>query len=354
MTSTKVKTLLLILLICLLTGMLLALGSPEVLSAGITALSGPTQEAQDRQLAEAQATETTAAASATPSAQTATPAATKTALAAVTATPDGDGWFSAVETVYVSPGQDHWDYSSLTLGIEIKKVVLQQPVPLVYYTAEVFTKEEQPLRPCFAGDDTSGKTRLLAAEIACQHQAVLAVTADGFTTARYQKGTVIRMGKLVFEKGKADTLAILPDGALGIFSPEEATAESLLAMGVQNTYSYGPMLIRGGALNDAIGQCRGFARSARAGIGMIEPGHYVIIVVDGCDDDHSVGVTLSEFTALFRPFRVKQAYNLDGGDDAVLCFLGEKLNGLPGQRQKDGAKMTDVIGIGQSELVKME
>ncbi len=347
MTATKFKTLLLVLLICLLTGMLLALGSPDVLSAGMTALSATTPEGSV-----AAAIVPAAAESAAATVQAAATAAKVQALSpsAPAATPETeeDQWFSTVETVYISPGQDHWDYTSPTLGIEISKVVLESPVKLVYYTAEVRMKSGSELSPCFADGDTSGKTRRTAEEIAAESQAVLAVTSDKFTGSRYQKGTVIRMGETLLEKGAADTLAVLPDGNLEILSPLNAGASSLLARGVQNTYSYGPALIRDGALNDEVSNHRLAPRSARAGIGMIAPGHWVIIVVDGGSKQASVGMMLTEYAALFQSFRCTQAYNLEGGSAAALCFMGKQLNGLPGQKKP---RVADVIGIGHSELV---
>ncbi len=347
MTATRFKALLLVLLICLLAGMLLAIGSPDVLSAGMTALSATSPEGSAAAQSNAETSEPAAATEQATEAAATTAAASHSAPAA-TATDEEDPWFSAIETVYISPDKDHWDYTSPTLGIEIKKVFQTDPVKLVYYTAEVRMKDGAALAPCFAGDDTSGKTRSTAEEIATASKAVLAVTSDGLTGNRYRKGTVIRNGKLVLEKAAADTLAVLPDGGLSILSPADAGSERLLALGVQNTYSYGPALIRDGALNEEVSCHRLAPRSARAGIGMIEPGHWVIIVVDGGNKQISAGAMLTEFTALFRKFRCKQAYNLEGGSAAAICFMGEQLNGLPGQKK---ARMADVIGIGRSELV---
>ncbi len=346
MTATRFKALLLVLLICVLAGMLLAIGSPGVLSAGMTALSATSPEGSAAAQSNAEGSETAAATEQVTEAAATMVAASHSAPAA---TDEEDPWFSAIETVYISPDQDHWDYTSPTLGIEIKKVDLEDPVRLVYYTAEVRVKEGVALAPCFAGGDTSGKTRRTAEEIAQQSKAVLAVTADGFTGNRYKKGTVIRNGELLFEKGAADTLAVLPDGALTIFTPSEAGAGNLLALGVQNTFSYGPTLVRNGALNGEINTHRLAPRSARAGIGMIEPGHWVFIVADGCSKQISAGATLSEYAELFRGFGCVQAYNLEGGSAAAICFMGEQLNGLPGRKK---ARVADVIGVGRSELAE--
>ena len=350
MTATKIKTLLLILLICVLAGMLLALGSPDTLSAGITALSQPAKAAGSAAAQSVTGTpDVTAAAAEATAAQSATSQATVAPAAAKES--EDEQRFTAIETVYISPDLDRWTYSSPELAIEVSKVVAAKPEPLVYYTAEVWMRDQPALRSCFAADDVTGKTRLPAAEIARQSQAVLAVTADGFTQSKNRKGVLIRRGKPVLDQDRADTLAVLPDGALAIYAPGEADAEALLALGVQDAYSCGPALVRAGAIDKDLANHRRAARAARAGVGMIGRGHWVFIVVDGCDKRTSVGATLPEYAALFRMFRCEAAYNLQGGGDAAICFMGRQLNGLSGGKR---TKMADVIAGGRSKLGERE
>jgi hypothetical protein len=86
---------------------------------------------------------------------------------------------------------------------------------------------------------------------------------------------------------------------------------------------------------------------------MIEPGHFVVITVDGRLPGYSYGITLNNFMHLFYSLGCKQAYNLDGGSSTAMVFMGEYLNrhnklegGVPGQRD-----LPDMMLWGKSELV---
>ena len=356
--SIRFKTVLLAVLVCVLAVMVVALSRPGMISADASALGSGVAvdpavpaEAASATPGAAVAGRMAVRATAPPSAPA--PAATEQAKASPTMDLE-DQYYTDVEAVYISPEKDRWSYTSPTLGIEIAKITATAPAPLVYYVAEVHTKDPEALCCRFAGDDGSGRVRLLPAELAVKAKAVLAVTSDGFTAQRYQKGILIRGGEAISDKKRADTLAVIPDGSLRIVAPKEFTDEALLKLGVRDTFSYGPTLIRDCKPNAAISGLKLNARCARTGIGMVELGHFVFIVVDGVDKAASVGMTLEEFAALFQKYGCKQAYNLEGGAAAALCFMGKKLNGLPSQKNRDGLKMTDMICIGQSELVGMK
>jgi exopolysaccharide biosynthesis protein len=70
----------------------------------------------------------------------------------------------------------------------------------------------------------------------------------------------------------------------------------------------------------------------RSGIGYIEPGHYIAIVVDGRQKDYSVGMPIWDFADLFAEYGCTVAYNLDGGLSAAMIFMGEQLNSHNGNR----------------------
>ncbi|MDO4852154.1 MAG: phosphodiester glycosidase family protein, partial [Clostridia bacterium] len=51
-----------------------------------------------------------------------------------------------------------------------------------------------------------------------------------------------------------------------------------------------------------------------------------VIVVDGRQEDRSMGLNLDNFAALFEQEGCTEAYNLDGGVSAAMVFMGEQLN----------------------------
>jgi exopolysaccharide biosynthesis protein len=58
---------------------------------------------------------------------------------------------------------------------------------------------------------------------------------------------------------------------------------------------------------------------------MIEPNHFIIIVVDGRTTD-SDGMKMEDFAKTFADLGCKEAYNLDGGGSAEMYFNGRVVN----------------------------
>ena len=67
-------------------------------------------------------------------------------------------------------------------------------------------------------------------------------------------------------------------------------------------------------------------RNPRCAIGMVEPGHYVVIVADGRQPGYSIGFRLKELAELLLKEGCVEAFNLDGGISTSICFMGVKLN----------------------------
>ena len=79
----------------------------------------------------------------------------------------------------------------------------------------------------------------------------------------------------------------------------------------------------------------------RSGFGYFEPGHYCFVVVDGRDRGYSRGVTPQEFSQIFKDLGCVAAYNMDGGESAIMSFNDEVVN-LPFQ---DGRGLSDCLII---------
>lgn len=111
-----------------------------------------------------------------------------------------------------------------------------------------------------------------------------------------------------------------------VFFSNETTAQVLLKQGVQNALSFGPALVRDGKICTNLKKSHVYRNNPRSGIGMIEKGHYIGIVVQGRGFDKSRGVNLDEFARLFINHVCKIAYNLDGGQSTAMVFMGKALN----------------------------
>lgn len=248
----------------------------------------------------------------------------------------------------------HWEYRSEDLSVIIDRHEKPE-APLVWYIAHIRMRNVDAFRPGFGYFDERGSAKIAPWKLARTYRAVLAITGDNLINSeKGLKGVLIRNGK-VYAKGKAQpTLAICPDMTLRIYE-RGVSADTILEDGVQNTFGFGPALVRDGAV--AQEECSKHSvrfMNPRAGLGMIEPGHYVAIVVDGRQKEYSIGVTLLEYAEMFVNEGCTVAYNMDGGISAGIVFMGENLN----QHKKGGngrissqRPWPDALLFGYSETV---
>jgi hypothetical protein len=283
------------------------------------------------------------------------PASTPSPTPVPTPTPDPLAKYFAPEgqeIIVQDPAKwDYWLYKTSTLFVEITKY--NDPnTKLIYYVAEIRTRGDEIVHSAFATDKRpGGNNRDKPYLIARRRQAVFLQNGD-FLNAEDKKlkGIIIRQGKVFYEGKKEDTMAVMPNGELRIYSPGEITAKELTDMGVQDAFSFGPTLIRDGKINPNISKHRvSKLVNPRSAIGMIEPGHYISIVVEG-RQKNSKGVTCMELAQMFADFGCVTAYNLDGGASSSIVFMGNSIIAHDtywfGQR-----RVTDVLMLGQSANV---
>ena len=113
-------------------------------------------------------------------------------------------------------------------------------------------------------------------------------------------------------------------------------------------FSFGPYLLRNGEINPLVYD---YYRSIepRHALGMIEPGHYLLISVQGRRDD-SKGTFLQRVAEMMKERGVTQALNLDGGNTMALMFRGRMLNKeAVYQGKKFVRTVPSLIGIGFTE-----
>jgi len=273
------------------------------------------------------------------------------------------------EVVTVDEEKGHWEYRSDTLSILIDRVETEyvnnggKTFPLVYFVAHIRMRDVDNFRTVQAAANRNGAGAIKPWVLARRNKAVLMITGDNLVESDTQyKSILIRDGKVFLDSAKSDILAMYPDMTMRIFSPKEVNAPQLLMDGVREAFSFGPTLIRGGAFTTAdINHTPriGNETNPRTGIGMIEPGHFVAIVVDGRQKTYSYGMRLSTFGELFVKEGCVEAYNLDGGVSACMLFMGEQLNRHGNKRvgtieDTYQRRIPDGLVWGYSELVPSE
>lgn len=241
------------------------------------------------------------------------------------------------EVIVIDPDNGYWAYKTDELSIIINRFVTDYTTQAnktfqnVYFVAEIRMRDVNAFRTGQAGERHNGLGAVHPYIIARRERGVLLITGDNLlVNDKEVKGIMIRGGKFIADYRAADTMAMYPDMSMRIFRVGEIKAEELQADGVYDAISFGPTLMRNGVLQEGVDRFRdlGDERNPRVGLGMVEPGHFVAIVVDGRQhiDNYSYGMSLSRFAELFVDYGCVEVYNMDGGVSAAMVFMGEQIN----------------------------
>lgn len=279
------------------------------------------------------------------------------------------GFLDEGEYIYSSEDEGLWIYVSQT-----SKVIIQRKYdatqPLTWFEADLYGDLDagEMLRTVQNDPEKMGKVRVDATETAKKHNVVFAMNTDYYTyrvavNNNRHTGIVIRDGRILYDDPytekqvtnsmfpNLDMLAFMPDGSLKVYHSWEKTAQEFIDEGVQTVYSFGPYLLLDGKVSE-----RAYAnnenKNPRCTIGMVEPGHYVAIMCEG-RLKRSAGVTISYLAKMMRAKGCQVAFNMDGGQTAVMVFMGKQLNQIGAY---DGGKTnsrptSEVLGFGTSEQV---
>ena len=101
--------------------------------------------------------------------------------------------------------------------------------------------------------------------------------------------------------------------------------------GIWQGFQFGPVVLQDGEIPTGLKKNE---RHPRIIFGYCEPGHYVIVAVDGRTKT-SIGMTEQEMGELMQSLGCKDAMNLDGGTSAVMLFMGKTIN-VPSGKDVDG------------------
>ena len=246
----------------------------------------------------------------------------------------------------------HWEYRSdiLSVLIDRENTSDEKGHPYVKYVAHVRMRKVNSFRSA-----VSARTEIAMAieppwRLARNYRAVLAVTGDNINEAEAdQKGILIRSGILYSDRAGDSTMVINDDLTMQVYHPRQVSGLDLLDSGVTAAYSFGPILVENGQVCPDVDKHRVKMENPRCGVGLIEPGHFLVIVSDGRDARRAYGYTLREFAQIFVDRGAQVAYNLDGGASAGMVFMGEHINW---QSAKAGQRTwADALLWGYSQLV---
>ena len=279
---------------------------------------------------------------------------------------DAYGYPLSGEYVHSDDENGLWFYASPTLVIRIDRFFDAEQV-LTWYEAQVFCDlNAERVGSILYNPSKPQQKHVQASLIAKQNQVVWGMNTDYYTYRVGRKtitGMVIRDKQVFYDRVPAanrrqfpnlDTLAMLEDGSWRVFHSDEHSAQEYLDMGAVDVFSFGPYLIRDGEINPFIAEMtNGKTPQPRCAIGMVEPGHYYAVLAEGRIRNISIGVSIAQMAELMQKGGCKEALNLDGGQTAVMLFMGEQISRIG---KYDGGKTnaratTEIIGVGHSDLI---
>lgn len=199
------------------------------------------------------------------------------------------------------------------------------------YIADIYVRDIACLRRGFAlGAWRTGTQEL--PDIAKANDAILALTGD--YAHFFQSGWLMGNGELLRQvlNEDRDACLIYRNGEMRTIRLQDLDNDWMNSQvdDLWQIFCFGPVL-----LDEEGKPCTTFnsdvaSDNPRAAIGYYEPGHYCFVQVDGRgtrsaleEGQYNIGLDMDHLAALMEDLGCKTAYNLDGGQSAMMWFDGE-------------------------------
>lgn len=258
--------------------------------------------------------------------------------------------------VYKNHGEGYWYYPDQTVRIEIMRTQEGSPT-MTYYIADIYCNEGTSLYTVTYNEENPGRTNALPQDIADAARAVYAQSGDFYSyriaNDRYP-GNIVRNGKVLYEQSYSKmieavpnlaTMAFYPSGRAEVNEAWEVSASEYVDMGATTVVAFGPILVRDGEIQDVDKDAYNYSEP-RSCIGVVEPGHYVGLLVEG-RKSHSNGATLMQCAEILYNMGCTDAINLDGGNTAAMLFMGESVQlAENGGIDTNDRAVPDILAVG--------
>ena len=238
---------------------------------------------------------------------------------------------------YDTGADAEWSYQSDELRVAIRKVE-DEDLSVVYYVADVWIRNISSVRMGFGQGKFKGYTNGSAdpMEFAQREHAIFGVSATmcaGLVIQNGQKYHNAENSDIAFRSG---IVLIYRDGSVKTINRAKKQTfnynkEKDKNGGIWQGFQFGPVVLQNGEIPSGLKKNE---RHPRIIFGYCEPGHYVLVAVDGRTKT-SIGMTEQEMGELMQSLGCKDAMNLDGGTSAVMLFMGKTIN-VPSGKDVDG------------------
>ena len=297
-----------------------------------------------------------------------------TAAAETPGSASGEAWqmdengflLSGPEDEYVLEDEENglWQYARKDLAVTVRR--FREEVPgkskkkkriREYCVAEIHASETSPLGAVMSqpvGKHPAGYNLVSPELLLERHPCVFAMSDDlyGIRLKQYKYyGVVIRNGEILATKTRnskksrpwpnLDTLAVYRDGSMKAYICDAMTAEEYLEQGAVHVFAFGPWLISDGKINEKVLDPDYYPyNEPRVAIGMVEPWHYVAVMVRGRPTEKYAGAHLDWMAEKLAEYGCVEAFNLDGGLTATMTFMGKIILTGGGKLRSQGSLIT--------------
>ena len=168
--------------------------------------------------------------------------------------------------------------------------------------------------------------------MAKQHNAIVAINGDNYTNEKAKHSFIYRMGEKRQDKlnKQKDILIIDENGDFHTFVKSAGADKFEKDTGhkIVNAFMFGPALVQNGEVLtlDKEYNFNPNGREPRCAIGQLDTLSYVLVIADGRGNSGSDGATHKELAEFMASLGCKEAYNLDGGNSAIMVYNNEIYN----------------------------
>lgn len=286
------------------------------------------------------------------------------------------GYLDEGEYILEDEENGHWMYVNRTLRVQVvrtwetpEKVKKKDAAQSFFcFTAEIWCDTENGEHP-FTVWSEPGKDRLkmspaLMKDIAAGQPTVFCTSTDYYTYRLNRKGIhvgiEIRDGEVLYDDPAPikkyyniptfDTLALFSDGHVESWQSKEKSAEEYLRDGALQVYTFGPCLVKDGEFTEYVLKRANRNLNPRHAFGMVEPGHYIDVICEGRQKktgDGSTGVMMETLAQIMIDRGCPIAVNLDGGQTAIMIFMGKQLNQVGDKQLPYGRPTKEMLCFGR-------
>ena len=239
-------------------------------------------------------------------------------------------------------------YRSANVSIEMTKVLTgTESKPITYYVADIYIKDVSSFRTAVALDyrehNTGTRKNVMSTlQLSQLVESIVAISGDNFA---YHQSIAVRNG-IEWENKLpvyGDICVLYYDGTMETYPQtiKRADVEAIYEKNPYHIWTFGPELLIDGQVPTRFANSKA---NPLAAIGYYEPGHYCFILVDGRQKGYSWGMTYPELAQVLYDLGCKVAFNLDGGDTAVMTFGGQWRSQPQDSSPRD---TSDILYIGE-------